>query len=70
MITSIGSPMTSASVNPKSAVAALFHERILPSASPEMIASMAYSITDRNFASDSRRAIRTFDTVTWRSIRA
>ena len=56
----MGWPITSASVKPKSAVAALFHDRILPSASPEMIASIADSMTDRNLASDSRRAIRTF----------
>ncbi len=48
---------------PNSAVAALFQDRILPSASPEMIASIADSITERNFASDSRSAMRTLETV-------
>jgi hypothetical protein len=57
-------------MNPNSAVAALFQDRILPSASTEMIASIADSMTERNFASDSRRAMRTLETVTWRSILA
>jgi hypothetical protein len=64
MINSMGLPMTSSSVNPNRALAALFQERISPAASPEMIASIADSMTERNFASDSRSAIRTFDTVT------
>jgi hypothetical protein len=70
MITSIGWPSTSASVKPNRAVAALFQDRILPSASPETMASIADSMTDRNLASDSRRAVRTFETVTCRSILA
>ena len=64
MIASMGFPSTSVSVNPNSDVAALFQERMFPSASPEMMASMADSMTDRNFASDSRRAMRTLETVT------
>ena len=39
----MGWPITSASVNPNSAVAALFQDRIFPSASPDMIASIADS---------------------------
>ena len=70
MISSRGWPITSSSVWPNSAVAALFHDRTLPWASLEMMASMADSITERNFASDSRRAVLTLETVTCRSTRA
>ena len=63
-------PTASASVYPNSMVAAVFQLRIRPWSSAEMIASIADSMTDRNFASDSRRAIRSFDTVTCRSMRA
>ena len=69
MMISRGSPTTSASVRPKIAAAAEFHVRMTPSASAEMIASIADSMTERNLASDSRRARRTLETVTWRSMR-
>jgi len=64
MISSSRWPTASSSVRPNRAAAALFQLRMMPSASAEMIASMADSMTERNLASDSRRARRTFDTVT------